>query len=483
MLVNEVVNVAIGLSVTPASQASFGVPCFLVDHADVPIDRRFIQVTKSSYATDLTAATAQLGWCTALWGQNYNPAQAYIGRWVSADSSPYFVSGSGAEDNPAIWAAVADFCGTVTTTAGADILAAVDCTGDTSMADVAATFDAALVAGGLSGARCTLDAIDRIIFTDGGVTGAGADTVLITASGAGTHMELAAWLDVPTGFQVGGVDIETLGAAKAAIEAKDNTPYGWFQTGGSIAQVLAFSTAVNAGDKMLFLKDSDVNAKNSALSTDFGYQINALSHQKTHMCYSEHMVTIGAAADQYPDAAVWGEVMVRLNGEGANSLALNPLAGVSQSGLDPDGTTVIPLTTTERTALEAKGYDYLVKPSTVTHLTKGLAAGGNEIRVMLGKAYMAAKISEGVYGYLIANPVVTYSDDDIQAIRTIVEYWADEMANRGLLDATTFTWNFPSASDFTAAAKATHTMTLSDVFSADVLSAVNDIVMTLSFSI
>ena len=58
MNVQDVVNVSIGLSTTPASQAKFTVPILLVDHADIPIDKRYRTVTKSSYATTLTAATA-----------------------------------------------------------------------------------------------------------------------------------------------------------------------------------------------------------------------------------------------------------------------------------------------------------------------------------------------------------------------------------------------------------------------------------------
>jgi hypothetical protein len=482
MKISELVNVSIGLSVTPPSQASFNVPLLLVDHADVPIDTRYLEVTRSSYATDLTAATEQVNWCAALWAQNYNPASAYIGRWVSADSSPYFVC-VGFETTVATWEAVVDGCFTVTTTAGADILAAVDFTGVTSLADIALVIDGDLVAGGLSGARCTVDALNRIIFTDGGVTGAGADTVVLSASGAGTALEAAAFLNAADGFQVGGVDIEAQGTAMNAILAKDNAPFIMCERGGSIAQVLAFSVAVNALDKILLVVDDDPNAKNSALSTDVGYQIHALTHNKTHMTYTEHTTTVGASANQYPDAATIGEILSRANKEGAISLALNPLTGVSQSGLYTDLTTVIPLTVTERSALEAKGYDYLIKPNTVTHLRHGLAAGGNEMRVMIGKAFMAAKISEEIYGYLVANEVVTFSDPDIQALKGITSYWANEMVDRGLLDADTFEWDFPSAADFTAATKATHTMTLSNVFSADVLSAVNDIVMTMSFSV
>lgn len=482
MNVTELANVSIGLSVTPASVASFNVPCLLVDHADVPLDTRYIQTTRSTYATDLTSATDAYNWCAALWSQNYNPAQAYICRWASAATSPYVVC-VGFETTVATWAAVSDGSLTVTTTAGADVMTSIDFTGDTTLADVAASIQVKLTDGGVSGAVCSVDSQNRIIFTDSGVTGAGADTVVLSGGGGGTDLYGTSWLNGASSFQVGGSDIETLAAAMNDMLAVDNTPYIMCQRGGSVAQLTAFSTAVNSLDKFLYILDDDPNAKDGSDTTDVGYAIEALGHNKTYMIYSEHTTTVGAAADQHADAALIGEVNARLDGEGAVSMALNPLTGVSQSGLASDLTTVIPLTLTERTALEAKGYDYLVKPSSVTHLVHGLAAGGNEVRVMIGKAYMAAKISEDIYGYIIANDVVKYSEADVQSIKAIVEYWAEEMADRGLLDKDTFVYNFPAAADFTAAQKATHTMTLSNVFSATVLSAVNDITMTLSFSV
>ncbi len=489
MKVSEIVNVTIGLSVTPASQASFNVPLLLVDHADVPIDQRYRQVTRSSYTSDLTAATPARNWCAALWGQNYNPAQAYIGRWVSAASSPYIAFPSAVE-TLATWTAVTTgylkITDNTTPTPNTDEIGPLNFSAVTSMADVCQVIETALQAigapniTGLDTATCALDALDRPTITNS-TSGAAAATISITTASTGIDIGGSGYLGAD--IVQAGLDAEALGTAMNAILALDNTPYIMCQRGGSIAQVVAFSTAVNALSKILLLVDNNTDSKNSGSTTDAPYQIEALSHQRTHICYTEHATANGAAANQHPDAAVIGEVLARLDKEGAINLALNPLSGVSESGLGGDLTSVIPLTAGERTALENKGCDYLVTPSTETHLTKGLAAGGNEIRVMIGKDFMEAKCSEEIYAYLVANEVTTFSDEDIQAFKGIVSYWADEMAERKLLDPTSFVWNFPEAADFTAAQKATHTMTLSDVLSANVDSAVNDIVMTLSFSV
>lgn len=472
MRTDQIMNVAIGLSATPASQANFSVPMLLVDTDDVPIYRRYRTVSKSTFGTNLTDSTDHMSWCTTLWGQNYNPALAYIGRWVSAASSPKFICYS-AVQTISVWSAISDGSCTVTTTAGADALTVLDFSSVTTVAMIAAVFDAALVAGGTSGARCAVDALGNIVFTDPVVTGVGADTVVISASGAGTHVELPAYLNVAAGFAEAGMDAETMTAALNAILALDNTPFAINERGGSIAEVLAFSTGVNAKSKILLLRVTDTDAKNPALSSDVGYQIEAVSHQKTHMTYTEHTT-------QNPDAAICGEILPKT--EAKCDFHSVPLAGVSESGLHVDGTTVIPLTDDERIALEAKGYDYLVDPAGSVHHRHGLAAGGYEMRIMVGKMFMEAKVSEGVYGYRIANDVVTFSDDDIQAIKSIVIRWADILVDRKVLEAG-YTVTMPSAEDFTAAAKATHVMDLDDISDAETQRSVHSVNITMSWSV
>ncbi len=87
-----------------------------------------------------------------------------------------------------------------------------------------------------------------------------------------------------------------------------------------------------------------------------------------------------------------------------------------------------------------------------------------------------------VHGYLVAQDVVTFSDDDIQAIEGIVRYWYEEAVDRKLLAAGA-TITMPSADDFTAATKATHTMALSDIADMDVQQSVNDITITFTWNV
>lgn len=483
-------NFSIGLTPTVTGQTVFGVSLLLVDHADVPIDRRYRITTRADKATDFTAATEHLAWLTTLWGQqNGSPATAYVGRWVSAASSPYCYFPA-ATSLLSAYTSVSDFYLNITdndTVPNEDEVGPIDATsGVTTMADLCAKIETALQAiavpniTGLDTATCALDKLGRIAITNS-TTGAAALTITTAAASTGT--DLAGVLYWGAGVIQAGLDVEALGTALAAIVALTNVPFAITERGASIAQAVAFSTAVNSLDKICEIVVADTDAKDSGASSDIAYQVQALGHQKTHMTYTEHHTDNGAASNDYShaDAAVLGEVLPRTNGEGRHKWNDNAMTSVYESGLDADLTTIRPLTAGERAALEAKGCDYLATIGGSTVLVNGLAAGGNEMRVMLGKAFMAARINEAVWSYSLANDMA-FDDEDILAIKGIIEYWYGVMVDRRLLRAGA-TVTMPSAADFTSAVMATHTMTLTDILNATVQPAVNNVIGTINFSV
>jgi len=477
--VEDIVSVTIGLAATPPSTASFGIACLLVDDANVPIDKRQIQVTRSSYATSLTSGTDAYSWCQTLWSQNYSPEKAFIGRWASAATAPYFVMPD-YNTTLATWTAVNDGDIRITDGTNTDDLTGLDFSSATSLADVAQVIETAIQAiavpniTGIDTATFEIDGFERMVLTHS-VTGASAPTISMVQlpAGAGTDLSVAGFLSTATGFVQAGLDAEGIEDALALVLEKDNEPFSFCERGCSIAQQVDFSTAVNALSKLCFVVVNDTDAIDSGATTDAGYLINALGHQKTRVLYTEHTT-------QNPDAAECGEIMTRT--EANTSFAFTPLSGVSASGLESDGTTVHEMTAAQISALTDKGYDYYSRPSTLTHAMTGLASGGNEFRIMYGKLFCEAMISADVYAYMIAQNVVTFSDEDILAIQGRISYWLDEMVNRKVLDPG-YTITMPAAADFSAAVKATHVMDLNDVAEADAQIAVNKINITLTWNV
>ncbi len=474
-VITDIVPVTIGLSEVPSQQVSYSVPLLLVDDANVPVDQRYKIVTRSSYTTELTAATDAYNWCAAYWGQtSASGTSVYIGKWVSAASESYCYCPS-VTTVASVWAALAATAQVaVKEGAAANVECAPDFTGDLTMADVAASIEASF-SGAVAAYTCTYDeTLGRITVTSDN-TGVAADGVTLETPVAG--VDLTGPLYLGTEVSVAGVDAESPATAMTTILALDNTPFIIAESGCSTAQQVLLSTGVNSVDKYLVLNSSDPNAYDSGDTTDVGYLLEALNHQKTHICFTMWDT-------QFPDACAAGEVLAQLNKEGAISLDLNGLSGVYQSGKHGDGTTIIPLTATQMAALDTKGYDYLIDPSgDVVHLRHGLSVGGNEARVMIGKSFHATQISFDVYVYLLQQDVVTFSDKDVQAIKGIETRWTNEMGARGLLDLNTVTRDYPAASEFTSAQKASHTMTLSDVMNCDVLSSANDIAISLNYII
>jgi hypothetical protein len=384
------------------------------------------------------------------------------------------------ETTIATWAAVSDGDLRISDGTNDDDLTSLDFSTVTSIADVCTVIQTALQAivapniTGLDTATCALDALDRIVITNS-TTGAAAATIVAAQlpAGAGTDISAAGFLSTATGFSQAGLDAEGLDEALAAVLLLTNEPFTFCERGGSIAQQVDFSTAVNAQSKLCMVVVNDTDAKDATKTTDAGYLINALGHQKTRVLYTEHTT-------QNPDAAECGEIMPRT--EANTHFAFTPITGVSASGLDADGTTVREMTSTDVTALTAKGYDYYSTPSTLTHGMTGLASGGNEFRIMYGKLFTEAMISADVYGYMVSQNVVTFSDTDILAIQGRITYWLDEMVNRKVLEPG-YIITMPAASDFTAAIKATHIMDLDDVAVADAQIAVNKINITLTWNV
>jgi len=464
-------DVTINLTRTPAAAVNFGVSMHLVDHADIPIDLRYREMTRATYQALTTAGEAHVAWMDDLWGQTLNAEKLYLTRWLSAATLAHAIQAS-ATSVASVYAALTT-TGQFELTEGAsteDINP--DFTGVTSMADVCTEIQTVLALSTLGAAyTCSLDILGRIVIWSDLSGATASETIEIGTPAAGT--DLSGPLYLGTSTSVAGFDVETLANAMNAVLAVDNTAFTMTQRGGSIAQVVAFSTAVEALDKLFILVTNDADTKSAVATSDAAYQLEALAHQQTFVAYTEH------TADN-PDAAICGEIMPYT--EAKRSFALWPLLELNESGLDTDGVTAISLTTAEIIAIEAKGADYIASPRGQEHFANGLASGGNEMRIMFGKFYSEAKITDDVYAYMLAQDVVTFSDDDILAVQGIIEKWLDEMVTRKVLEPG-YTVTMPAASSFSAATKATHIMALNNVASADAQISVNQITITLDWAV
>jgi hypothetical protein len=209
--------------------------------------------------------------------------------------------------------------------------------------------------------------------------------------------------------------------------------------------------------------------KDSSSTTDIAYLLYNASVD-AYGAYSEHS---GAAG--LPVVAANGAILP--NDPGSKSLANKQIKGVYISGLGADGTSVIPLTATERAALDDKNCDYVVNPTgSVIHLRNGLLFSGLEFKTRWGLDWWEYICQVEIAAYLYGNDV-TFSDTDITAIVGILTKNLDILIARKCLESYTVT--IPKAADISAVVKATHTLTMNEVASAIAAYAVNDVVATI----
>lgn len=471
MKLTELIDYSIAPSAVPASTAGFSVPLLLVDAPEVPVDKRYRTVTRSTSATTLTTTTTAAAWAAILWGQNYNPAQAYIGRWASAATPSYFVCADVAAFS-ATWTAVTagDFglsIGGVPTA----LVTTGTMAGATSLADVATIIETAVQAEGGDWAACTveIDDLGRLVLSNSD-TGAAADSVSFIAptGGAGTDITAASYLNIGSqAFAVAGLDAEDPDDAMAAILALDDTPFVIHEIGASIAQQTSLAVACAAYKKMYEINVRDSDAIDSGATTDIAYILSNATNNNAHGTYTEH-------ATNYPSAAINGEIYMLP--EGTGQLSNHALLQTNESGLNADGVTVEALTSDERSALDDKGCDYLIQPVSSVHLRHGLTFGGVEVRHRVGYYWAERRATEEIYAYLLLNNVTTFSDKHIQAIGAIIFKYIDILVTRECSES--YTPNLPSAADISLVEKATHTLTLSEVAAIISQYAINDVVAT-----
>jgi hypothetical protein len=488
-VVQDFVNVSITLQTSTAPTVSFD-QMFLVDSTDVPLDLRFRDTTKTGYTTDLTSTENTYKYAAAFWSQKRTADTLRLGRWASAATAPYFVCGDH-ETDYTVWKLVSDGSFTVKDNdSNEDDITACDFTGITDLNGILTVLNAKLAAigapniTGLDSALFSFDIESRLILTHS-VTGAAAKTLTIISDTTGTDLSPAAYFDAgltgTDGLTVAGIDAEEPTAAITAIRAKTSGD-NWYDCcvrGESTAQQQTLAAQFEALQKQLTLVSTESGAKSAGSTSDVPYLLNALGYDRTMIMYTEHSIT---ATGGWCDAAIQGAVLPAEQGTTAWSNEV--VSGVFESGLS--GGSPIPLTAGERTALEDKNCNYFVTIGNDTFMTPGLNCSGEEKRTIIGADWLETSIEGEIFSYDLNQPLPAFDAKTLAAYEKYIRRYLKEAKDRGIIVDTPdrpITVTMPDADDFTAAQRASHTMTLSNVFSAYINSVVNNVAITGEFRI
>jgi len=451
-------------AVPPAD--SFAKNLFLIDSAEVPTDKRVVEVTRSDFADVFDSTGLAYAYAQTHFSQKRTPDSLLVGRYIKAASPTYSIMGGDYETTLAIWTAISDgslavdLNGTPTDVTGIDLASA------TTLEQVWALITAAIQAVFAdTSAELAVDNFDRLVFTSPGNTGA-TNTVQLKPVSPATGTDLATLLDYLNQTPVAGSAAESIVDAIDAVEAIDSSGYFITMNSYTEADLLLFAGKIESMEKIGIVMSDDTDIKDPAKTDDPFSQLKALGYKRTAGIYYE---SISSRPTMFPDSAGLGAVMPAK--EGTTKFCQEALVGVTGSGYSS------PLSKGESDVVNDKNGMVVEFVGDVTYWFDGLTFGGEEIRIMLGRDWFVSTIRNAIFAYTIQQPLTAFDNETLTAIAGFISDAGEEAILRRILVNTAerpFSVNLPDADDFTQAERASHKMEVFDAFQAYLNSAVNE---------
>ncbi len=456
--------------------ASFGINLALIDEDSIPVDKRVVIVSPTSYSEDLPAGSNALAYATTYFSQDLKADSLFFGRLVETATAPYWLWGPESETDFEVWKLITD--GEFTVRASdldEDNVTAIDFSGVTSISQVYALIEdelQALVAPnitGLDSATVTVDASGRIsINLPASESGSTTPTIEVIPVSGGTGTDVSSLMDDDNGTSIAGYDVETATESFSACRTVDDSFYNVEAVRNTDAVNLELAAVIQGLKKQLTVVTKTAACLNPALDTDIMSVLQANGYDRTLCIYDADLDT------QFVAAAVEGRLLP--TEEGTTNWAFTTLTGVTSNGLS----------VSERKAIKDKNGNYLETVGTSTYLYQGITSGNVEKRLILGIDWFEDRCQVDNFAALLNLPLLGFDDDTITLIYGILDRWSTEAISRKIFVNTKerpFSITLPAADDFTQLDRASHKMTINNAFEGYANSAVNDILVRGSISI
>ncbi len=454
-----------------AAGQSFGLKLVMVDDDQIPVDARY-RIIGSDEWTDLDSNTSIYSYCQTFFMPNEAPSEIMLGRYISTASSPYWVAGPSINTTLATWQNITSGTLTIvddsTPSAYTVTVSGISFAAITSLAQIPEVIEAELqdlttpAIDGLDEATCFYDSLGRLVISMA-TTGADAPQIHVTA---GT---VSALLDITNGITVAGYDAEDIEDAVSAVSDYND---GWWLCDGiglDVTEQTDLAVFLESTRKAGNFSYYTADAINSGATSDIGYILKALGIEKTLVTYTQRTT-------QYPSAAISGRFLTAE--EGSTAWEHKALKNVSDSGLNR------PLTTSEKTVLRTKGYNYIETIEGNNTNYPGLCVGGEEMRIILFADWWDSGIATSLYNIRLTNDLTAFDDTTMAQVNDILVRYRDEGVARRCLfnsEAKPFTITLPDPADFTAEQLASHEMELPRCYKGYLVSAVTDFTLTGTF--
>lgn len=228
------------------------------------------------------------------------------------------------------------------------------------------------------------------------------------------------------------------GAALAAVQAENDDWYLFTicpdTPATPTAEFLEAAAWTETQKKVLFLQTTDGNTLSTVATTDIGYQLKALSYDRTATCYHAVAKLIEQAAASWLGEGAPFE-------PGSSTWAYKTLAGV----------TADKLTTAQKSAAAGKNVNTYTTIAGASITEKGVVASGEYIDIIIGIDWIEARVQEAVFGALVNQRKLAFDDGGIQAERGLVKSVMDEAGRKGILQGDSIDVTAPKYKDVPSA--------------------------------
>lgn len=244
-----------------------------------------------------------------------------------------------------------------------------------------------------------------------GITVGGTVTLTLTTTVIGSPWSVKASVNLV------GVNTatETWPAALLAVDTENDIWFCLTAETQVTAEQKALSDLIQSMDKVYGLSSSDAVALTTG-TADIGYVLNAASAAATFGVY------LGTAATEYPEVAWVGSQLAVT--PGGNDWDLKQAVGVTRSILTP----------TQITNLRSKSWNFYRRKGGVDIFQDGNMFNGKPIDTYIGKAWLKARLQEGVYFRLINSLKVPLTDPGLLIIENEIRAVLSQAESNGLID-------------------------------------------------
>jgi len=426
--VSRIVAVDISVSSLALQRAGFGILNIIGTSDVIPISERtrsynsITDVAADFATTDEEYISAQI-----FFSQSPRPTTLYISRRaVVGLAARIYGSTTVVETSLATWQAISD-ADDAAGAPDADVSAAIDFSGATSMDNVAALIDAELTGSTVTwtGERFIIDWLH---------SGALATIELVVDQAGGTYigglMGCSATSD--GAFVTSGVNGETIPESLNAIEVVNSKWYGFAFTkevrddsvtsAGTAADALDAAAWAEARTKVFCNNSSDANTLTGTDTTNISYQLDQLGYSRTPTVYN---------AGDYPAISMFARgATVDFNGtDTVITYKFKQLPGLSPTDLSAS----------QADALIGFNCNYYAEFGTqlsgdsVSMLAEGVVANGRFFDEVVGVDWLQNSIQTDVFNYLFQSTTKTpQTNEGVSGIAQVLENTLAQAVTNGL---------------------------------------------------